>query len=83
MMLVVSATRKYGLKCEDSSLGTGPNLFVFFFARGGVGVETPLSTRESGGACCRADLGGVDLGRGLVGSLSWSGGGTSASKGSS
>ena len=82
MTLVVSPTGKYGLKCEDPSLGTGPSLFVLFFTRGRMDVETSSSTGESGGVCCRGDLGGVGLGRGSVGSLSWSGGGTSVSRGS-
>jgi hypothetical protein len=73
MTLVASVGGRYGLKCEDSSLGTGPNLFLFVFARGG----------EYGGVCCRAGLGGVDSGRGSAGSSSRSGRGGSASTGSS
>ena len=76
MTLVVSAIRKCGLKWEGLSLGTGPNVLVFFFAGGEIGMEMTSSSGEPGGDRCRAGLGGV-------GSSSWSGGGRSTSKGSS
>lgn len=70
MTLVVSAASKYGLKCEDCSPGMGPNLFVLFLARGGVGVEMASLTGEFGDVGCRTALGGVGSGRGSVGSSS-------------